>query len=40
MFPRRMGFARLAEDMIRSTRGKQQGDSSAFDKILSSAIGK
>ena len=37
----RMGFARLAEDIIRSGRGKQPGDSlSAMDKILSSAIGK
>ncbi|KAF8530985.1 mitochondrial carrier [Gautieria morchelliformis] len=36
----RMGFARLAEDLIRTTRGKQQGESlSALDKILSSAIG-
>jgi len=36
----RMGFARLAEDMIRSARGKQQGDSlSALDKIACSSIG-
>ncbi|KAF8525179.1 mitochondrial carrier [Hysterangium stoloniferum] len=36
----RMGFARLAEDMIRSARGKQQGESlSALDKIFSSAVG-
>lgn len=36
-----MGFARLAEDMIRTARGKQHGESlSAFDKIFSSAIGE
>jgi len=36
----RMGFARLAEDMIYSARGKQPGESlSAADKIFSSAIG-
>lgn len=36
----RMGFARLAEDLIRSWRGKKPGESlSAFDKIISSTIG-
>jgi len=36
----RMGFARLAEDMIRSARGKGANDPlGAFDKIISSAIG-
>lgn len=36
----RMGFARLAEDSIRSWRGKKSGESlSAPDKILSAAIG-
>lgn len=36
-----MGFARLAEDVIRSAQGKQPGESlGAFDKILSSAIGE
>jgi len=36
----RMGFARLAEDLIRTMRGKQHGESlSAVDKIFSSAIG-
>jgi len=35
-----MGFARLAEDMIRSARGKSSGDPlSAFDKIACSSIG-
>lgn len=36
-----MGFARLAEDLIRSARGKRQGESlSAADKIFCSSIGK
>ncbi|KIJ38471.1 hypothetical protein M422DRAFT_69068 [Sphaerobolus stellatus SS14] len=36
----RMGFARLAEDLIRSARGKQAGDRlGAMDKILASSIG-
>lgn len=36
----RMGFARLAENMIRSARGKKEGESlSALDKIASSTIG-
>lgn len=36
----RMGFARLAEDVIRSARGKKPGESiSATDKIVSSTIG-
>jgi len=37
----RMGFARLAEDVIRSWRGKKPGESlGPFDKILSATIGK
>jgi hypothetical protein len=40
-FLRRMGFARLAEDLIRSWRGKKPGDSlSAPDKIFSATIGE
>jgi hypothetical protein len=36
----RMGFARLAEDVIRSYKGKKDGDSlTAIDKIASSALG-
>jgi len=36
----RMGFARLAEDVIRSYKGKKDGDSlTAVDKIASSALG-
>ncbi|EJU01779.1 mitochondrial carrier [Dacryopinax primogenitus] len=36
----RMGFARLAEDTIRSMRGKKEGEKLApMDKILSSSIG-
>ncbi|GJJ13921.1 hypothetical protein Clacol_008178 [Clathrus columnatus] len=36
----RMGFARLAEELIRSARGKRSGESiSATDKIVSSALG-
>ena len=35
-----MGFARLAEDAIRSYKGKKEGESvTAFDKIASSALG-
>ncbi len=35
-----MGFARLAENMIRSARGKKEGESlGALDKIASSTIG-
>jgi len=35
-----MGFARLAEDVIRSYKGKKDGDSlTAVDKIASSALG-
>jgi len=36
----RMGFARLAESMIRSARGKKEGEQlGAMDKIISSSIG-
>jgi len=36
----RMGFARLAEGLIRSARGKKESESlGAMDKILSSSIG-
>jgi len=36
----RMGFARLAEDAIRSYKGKKEGEAlSAVDKIASSALG-
>jgi hypothetical protein len=35
-----MGFARLAEQSIRSFRGKKEGERlSAVDKILASSIG-
>ncbi len=36
-----MGFARLAEDIIRSWKGKKSGEPlTALDKILSSTIGE
>ena len=34
-----IGLARFAETSIQKVRGKQEGQSSALDKILSSSIG-